>query len=235
MPGKARPAPQAHCAPACPPISSFTSAAFQLKMPVKKRSKAPGVREKVLSWGLPAAWVTIVVAALLCTGGNESLPYTQLHNQLAEITVHLARLAFFLGLCVVIEQPLSSALFEWWPMAKAMLEIGASRGQVWLDGFGASSMKPLQLWGNAPWLAALQRRSKEAHKFAQPTEQLSISTTNALGRKSVTGKRRAMKESSAYPLEFGEEVGYLHARTMPVDKAPAMAPGRLFGLGLHSD
>jgi len=282
-------------------------------MPVaKKPAKATGIRRKVLSWKLPAAWVPIVVACLLTTAtkdlgcvevfagvkaiargcadqglkcatvelndgqdittkyglrmtihylcrcrknalawfgvpcsswifcgrsnagrytwwpkGNERLAYCRQHNELAEISSHLARLAFFLGLLVVIEQPLTSTLFDYTPMQRAVWEIGCTRVAVELNGFGASSLKPLQLFGNAPWLGALAGLSKALRRTApKPTERLTTTRQRSDGSKSVTGRTGAMKDSSAYPDRFGSEVGRLHAKVLQQPEPR----GRLFSL-----
>ena len=50
------------------------------------------------------------------TQGNAELAYTRKHNEIADISASLAKLAFFLGLVVVLEQPLKSALFDYPPM-----------------------------------------------------------------------------------------------------------------------
>ena len=154
--------------------------------------------------------------------GNEKLAYTRKHNEIADISASLAWLACCLGLVVVLEQPLTSELFSYPPMQRAIWDIGASRVQVWLDAFGATSQKPLQLWGNAPWLGSLEKLSRALHRNAQPTERLTTQTTRDDGTKSVTGRTGAMKDSSAYPDPFGVEVGRLHAQLLQ----PAVGPRR---------
>ena len=277
-------------------------------MAVKRaRAKAPGIRRQVAGWGLPPAWVPIVVACLLatpvkdlaaveffageksvaigcaahglaaatielldgqdittprgqrqcirylcrarrgglcwlgvpcsswifcgmpnagryawCVAGDPNSPYAQKHNELARISIDLARLAFFLGLYVVIEQPMTSTLFGFQPMAAAVFEMGLSRVGVWLDGFGAASQKPLQLFGNAPWLPNLHSLSARLHKTAAlPQQKLATTTVKENGKISVTGNRLAMEESSAYPKRFGFHVGRLHAELLLGPPAPA--------------
>ena len=72
----------------------------------------------------------------------------------------------------------------------------------------------MQLYGTAPWLSKLQHFSKWRHQFAQPTQTLTTQKTNALGEARVTRKKRPLKESSAYPEQFGRLVGELHGELL---------------------
>jgi len=146
--------------------------------------------------------------------GDETRAYTRAHNNLADISIDLAWLAFCLGLHVVIEQPLSSILFDYAPMQALIAKTRMQRATVQLGGFGAASMKPLQLWGTVPWLPQLAQASKQRQKSAKPGEKLTHTRTDNLGRANVTGKKAALKESSAYPPEFGRVVGELHRKLL---------------------
>ena len=146
--------------------------------------------------------------------GDTARPYTKAHNMLADITVDLAWLAFCLGLHVVIEQPLTSCLFDYPPMLKVVAKMAMERISVHLDGFGSTSMKPLQLYGTVPWPSKLQHSSRWRHQFAQPMRTLTTYKTSALGSVCVTGKKKALKESSAYPKQFGRVIGELHGELL---------------------
>ena len=146
--------------------------------------------------------------------GDETRAYTRAHNNLADISIDLAWLAFCLGLHVVIEQPLSSILFNYAPMQALIGNTNLQRATVQLGGFGAASRKPLQLWGTVPWLSQLAHASTQRQKSAKPGEKLSVTRTDNLGRQVVTGKKAALKESSAYPPEFGRVVGQLHRKLL---------------------
>ena len=157
--------------------------------------------------------------------GDETRAYTRAHNNLADISIDLAWLAFCLGLHVVIEQPLSSILFDYAPMQAFISKTSMQRVTVQLGGFGAASMKPLQLWGTVPWLPQLAQASKQRQKSAkrgdaklrQGCEKLTYVKTDGLGRANVHGNKTALKESSAYPPEFGRIVGELHRKIIPID------------------
>jgi len=75
--------------------------------------------------------------------GDTGRPYTRLHNHIATVAVDLARLAFFLGLVYVIEQPLTSVLYEWLPMVGLLGRTGARRVVVHMAAFGADTSKPM--------------------------------------------------------------------------------------------
>jgi len=165
--------------------------------------------------------------------GDQNKEYTRTHNLLADISIDLSWLAFCLGLHVVIEQPLSSILFQYEPMKALLSKTQMQRTVVQLGNFGAASMKTLQLFGTVPWLAELRQenmRRQHAHRHCDnPTgarkrasqeshleQKLTYETTDRLGRVRVTGKKLALKESSAYPPEFGRVVGELHRKTIPI-------------------
>ena len=157
--------------------------------------------------------------------GDETREYTRAHNNLANISIDLAWLAFCLGLHVVIEQPLSSILFNYAPMQALIGNANLQRATVQLGGFGAASQKPLQLWGTVPWLLQLAQDSKQRQKstkvggtpMCQRGAKLVSAKINSFGRKIVHGNRSALKESSAYPPEFGRVVGELHRKIIPID------------------
>ena len=157
--------------------------------------------------------------------GDETRAYTRAHNNLADISIDLAWLAFCLGLHVVIEQPLSSILFDYAPMQALIGNTNLQRASVRLGGFGAASQKPLQLWGTVPWLLQLAQDSKQRQKstkaggtpMCQRGAKLGTVKINSFGRKIVHGNKSALKESSAYPPEFGRVVGELHRKIIPID------------------
>ena len=88
------------------------------------------------------------------------------------------------GVWWVLENPLSSLLFEV-PEIKAAAEAsGAYPVTIHLGGFGSNSSKPLTLLGNAPWLRTLADSSRRLFKLRQ-IPPCRLTTTSASGR--VTG------------------------------------------------
>ena len=114
--------------------------------------------------------------------GDGTKAYTQLHNHIAQAGVHLASLAYHLGLIYVVENPITSVLFDWDPMRLMLRKTGAVRVVVNLNGFQAPTLKTLCLWGTAPWLESLQERAHFLAPFAPPpTQELVKTTVSRLG------------------------------------------------------
>lgn len=108
-----------------------------------------------------------------------------------------------LGVFYVVEQPLSSML-QFYPAINAALRATGARSiSLLLYKFGATTQKPLKLWGTAPWLPCLGEIAKGINA-PQPTATLA---TTAMGR--VTGKKGALVESASYPHAFCQIVAYL--------------------------
>ncbi len=146
--------------------------------------------------------------------GDTDKEYTRLHNALAELAYNVALLAFYLGLVYVIEQPVTSCLFDWLPMVRALARTEAKRSLVHMSAFGGLSRKTMCLWGTAPWLSVLEEYSRMG--FGQrrgEAEELVTQKIRADGSKCITGKRKALKESGAYTELFGEVVAAEQAST----------------------
>ena len=190
-------------------------------------------KEKGLLWlGVPcSSWVFIGRSnsgrSLWRPQGNESLPYTQLHNSLASVALSLARLAFCLGIYYVIEQPSTSVFWSWLPTMELLCETAAQRISFNLSAFGADTQKRLVLHGTAPWLRQLQDFA--AARPSRPAQAESLVTTRVdpSGETKVTGKRKRLKESQAYTAQFGRKVGALQSR-LDVKRRPVARP--LFSL-----
>ncbi len=141
--------------------------------------------------------------------GHSTSQYTARHNALAEIAINLALLAFSLGVYYVIEQPSSSVLWRWDPVVEMLRHTRPLKAFLELGNFGASSKKALILRGTAPWLAQLEAAGKRRqHRIEQP-ESLVVTTHSKHGIRRVTGKRKRVKASQAYPPDFGDTIGRL--------------------------
>ena len=115
-------------------------------------------------------------------------------------------MAIALKLFVVVENPLNSLLFHYWAMGHVFSLMDAKRISLRLSTFGADSTKPLELWGNAPWLGDLKAKGKAAPKVLK---RLAKSKARADGGKSVTGCKVTMTNSAAYTKQFGDAVADL--------------------------
>ena len=148
--------------------------------------------------------------------GNDSLQYTALHNNIAEVSAHIESWATTLGLQFVIEQPLTSVLFDYWPVRRVFARHHEKRISLSLQSFGAQSQKMLELWGTTLWLHDLQQYAQWLRNYIPPAAETlclkSVSTVN--GRPCITGKKQKLKDSSAYPHAFGVAVAHRHKKHM---------------------
>ena len=144
----------------------------------------------------------------------------------AQMTI--ASLMFFLGyLCdvsPVLEQPLGSCMARAAPMSTSIESTRAVKTVTWHGAFGASSLKPLQLWSHRECFQGLRRK--------RPTIAVPVSLVHKKGNK-VSGAK-AMQASQAYTPEFGRAVadlvvGLVADTLSPSDlpRHPPLGTGRL--------
>ena len=159
-----------------------------------------------------------------CPAGNPDSPYDKLHNKIAENSARLAAVAAALGLYFVVEQPSSSLLWLYWPMVKVLYLNEAYRASITLGRFGASTLKPIRLYGTAPWLHALSEKNVALAKASKTREgsnkprkgTLVKVTVSQFGRKNVSGNVKALKASGAYPEALCSEIAKLQLEVTPV-------------------
>ena len=123
-------------------------------------------------------------------------------NRMAERTVMLCVLAASRGAKIVIENPQSSLLSYLSPMSELCEMVLKEQTCVWLGSFGAPTAKPVLLWSNWP---SVEKLRTERPFFGSSMTQLV--TKSASGE--VTGRRKALKDSHAYPARFGDAVAQL--------------------------
>jgi hypothetical protein len=139
-----------------------------------------------------------------------------MHNDIAICAAWLAGLAVALGLVFVFEQPLTSLLWLYDPIAEMLFRHGARQAMVALKAFGAQSLKPLHLKGTAPWLEELAADAKWRLPYAAPSSSsLYTQTFDADGRRLwVSGNSRELANSGKYPGDFCMLVARKHQRSM---------------------
>ena len=93
-------------------------------------------------------------------------------------------------------------------VADALLACGARRAAVQLFHWGAGTLKPLTLWGTAPWLAALEASNNRRAPASVGRSRDTLTVVNPDG--SRTGRRAELTESAEYPRSFCQEVSRLH-------------------------
>ena len=136
---------------------------------------------------------------------NESVAQA---NSIARLLAEVCQTCYALGVPYIIEQPRTSLLFTYPPMEAMLRSTRARRVAVDLGKAGATSQKPLALWGTAPWLERLAGIVRRRPALSQPRR-----LTEKKGR-FVNGKKIALGRSAAYPRVFGTIVARLHAESI---------------------
>ena len=117
-------------------------------------------------------------------------------NAIADVVAKTTKLCAALMNYTVIEQPHSSFMFQYEPMASALRDVHAKTVAFNMAVFKHKPLKPTQLWGTAPWLEAFGR-------FAR---MLPVGDTKPLADRDinggVTGRNLDLTASAAYTDEF---------------------------------
>ena len=137
-------------------------------------------------------------------------------NQIAEWLALAVQACIALGLVIMIENPLSSLLFEYAAIKQVLLEAGATKIAVALGKIGQGSLKPLQIWGTARWCRELEAAIAAGERStSSSSSQLSVRVHNGW-----TGVPDAMDSSREYPRQFCTYIAKLHLRAF-FNPAPA--------------
>lgn len=150
--------------------------------------------------------------------GNVHDPWVRQHNCIADFVAKVILVCHERGIYFIIEQPLSSVLFHYAPIAEAIAIAGGRSVSVRLGDFGAETTKPLRLVGTAPWLDGLPAVGEKLRSTSGrvPMQTLAVRQNHA-----VTGKRDVLQESSAYPTCFAVHVARLHQEFLQLRKLRA--------------
>lgn len=84
--------------------------------------------------------------------GWEEVVSTAVGNRLARRLAYLLELCHIKGIYYIIEQPSSSLLFRYKPIKQLLERHGASFVRCALGAYNASTLKPVTLYGTAPFL-----------------------------------------------------------------------------------
>lgn len=101
---------------------------------------------------------------------------------------------------MVMENPVGSHLFSYPPLETAAAECNLRCVTVHLGYFGAPSLKPLWLVGNAPWLEQLAELSRRRKQSQSSWDFTPLARDNEAGGR--TGNRAELVESQQYPEAF---------------------------------
>lgn len=142
-----------------------------------------------------------------CPAGARGDAWVDMHNKIADFVAQTIKTCHERGVFYVIEQPQSSLLFDYRPVAEALAATGGRSVSVRLGDFGSASAKPLRLMGTAPWMDGLADVGKVLRGKMGMQPKTTLATRH---EHSVTGRRGIMEESSAYPDAFAHHVARLH-------------------------
>ena len=173
-------------------------------------------RNGVLWMGTPCkSWVCLsrpfTQRSMIRPGGpkrslttNKQQKYLDEHNALGILTGLLMKLAHSLGIQYVVEQPMSSLLFQFEPVLNALATTQAMGIAFQMSTFQGTSPKPLRLKGTASFLRVFDAVAKARCKaVAKAKDRLTTMVRRKDGTKSFTGKQASLTESSGYTRSFG--------------------------------
>ena len=133
--------------------------------------------------------------------GDTNVAWVREGNEIAKRTIALLMLAVSIGAFIYMEQPTSSFLPKAQPNLAFIQSCMRHSVSTSLGAFGAETQKNVTIWSNDPKVSSLYRK-KGKH-------QRTLTHRSTGG--SVTGKKKDMTKSEAYPKEFGQVYGELVA------------------------
>ena len=133
---------------------------------------------------------------------NTDIPRIRASNTMVVRLVLLMLLAWSRGVHLYMENPSSTIIHYFSPLQEFIMSVLKFKVTVHLSSYGSVYPKPIAVWSTTPQVESLKR------KKAMASEKLS--TRNSDG--SVTGRRKQLKGSQAYPPEFGKAVSAIYKR-----------------------
>jgi len=131
---------------------------------------------------------------------DESRDVVATGNDFAIKVAFMCLLGLFCQVNFIIEQPVSSVLRHFPCMEQLFNLPGVSTTSTFLGNFGAPSQKPVKFWHTASWVKHLG-----TGRPANREDFVPLVRKGPNGR--VTGILKDMKESQAYPVQFGRTAG----------------------------
>ena len=125
-------------------------------------------------------------------GGHRHVPRIAEANLQVENFVALATVARLRGVDFVVENPSSSLIFKFEPLAELLSWSGAHMALTYMGCFESCHCKPLHLWSSWSGIAEMRRRKPQA---LEPLAER-VGT-------SVNGRGKELTESAAYTAAFG--------------------------------
>ena len=129
-------------------------------------------------------------------GGDETRADVRVANRIAEVVAKITQVCDACGVYWVIEQPSTSLLWQYAPIHNILQKSTVRRVSVELGRVGAQSLKPLVLYGTAPWLVEFARDVR-----ARPRPLALARLCRRRGRW-VAGITGSLRRSAHYPPMF---------------------------------
>ena len=126
-------------------------------------------------------------------------------NAISDFVATVMSVCHALRVWYVVEQPATSMLWQYAPIAQALQHTGARRVYLELGRAGGQSAKGVVLWGTAPWLEAVARKVQRQPMVAEPEP---LATRQGCW---VNGNHNALQGSAQYPPPFCNTVAGAHA------------------------
>ena len=151
--------------------------------------------------------------------GDPAVPCVAAGNLMLSRCVLLAHIASALNISWVIEQPSSSIMLHHSRMQWLVERVSTYQiGGIFMGAYGGSSRKPLTLDSNEKWIERLCRPLPAGAKFEN--QETATRYIDSRGQRKVTGGTR-LKETQAYPPEFGDAFGEIYAENQREPDPPS--------------
>ena len=135
--------------------------------------------------------------------GDVSVARVRSGNCMVVRLVLIFLVAWTRGVHLFMENPVSTLIHEFSPLREFIQCLMPFRSCAHLSFYGATSQKPLSFWSTSRQVFHLRCPKGKA------VEKLSVKNGD-----SVTGNRKALKSSQAYPKAFGEKVASIFAQIL---------------------
>jgi hypothetical protein len=137
--------------------------------------------------------------------GNPNSDYVVAQNALVERLLLVCRLCIARGVYFIIEQPMSSCMWEYPKFAKFLKKHPEIKQiKLQMGAYGLLAQKDTILMGTAPYLGALGRKmvQSEIQHVAAEAMETTVTYIDEGGTKRCHGGKD-LKQTQAYPLGFG--------------------------------
>lgn len=190
-----------------PRCDILTEGGFRIAMDMTTRLRPGGL---ILA-GPPCSLWTFMSSSVhkrndACPEGDTGNRKVRMSNLLVSNLVTVLQHATARGVYWIVEQPMTSRMWSWPPMAALLSACNAVRARTHMGAFGHRQAKPTVLMGTLPTLGLLEK----------PLGAVPLEVRRRAGEPSVVGYKRAadgrvsgnrfLHQSAAYTEQFGDAV-----------------------------